>query len=154
MEKEKLKKAEEHYTKIKSQYLIESYNKAGINNQIMIQMTQILLNLKTFALVAIPNLTFIGDTRDGVLNLLQNREVSARRVISTLRPLASAFIEHEVILQQTATRAYMDELKNFYQSLNGAKNRALENDPAIKIGDPTNVDRFAATPSEPAVYPL
>jgi len=154
MEKEKLKRAEEYYTKLKSQYLAEAYEAAGINTELMGEMTQILLHLKTFALVAIPNLTFIGNTRDGVLGLLKDRQISARRIIATLRPLASAFVEEEVILHLTATRAYMNELKNFYNSLNGAKSRALENDPAIRNGDPTNVDRSAATPSEAPIYPL
>jgi len=126
----------------------------GVNPEVMVTMTQILLHLKTFALVALPNLSFIGQTKQEVTNLLTDRQISARRIISALRPLASAYIEEEVLLHQTCTRGFNPDLKNFYVSMNSTKARSLEADPAIKVGNPANLDNFAATPSEPPTYPL
>jgi hypothetical protein len=155
LDKENLIKAEKQYQEIHSKYLAETIVTSGIDHQLMNHMTKILLHLQHFAISAIPNLAFIDETRDGVLNLIRGDEnITARRVIPTLKPLADAYIEEEVLLSISARRAYTIELKDFYQRLSNAKARALESDPAIKIGDPVNIDRFAATPSGPQIWPL
>jgi len=154
MSKVKLLQAQKYYDTVHAEFLVQKLISSGINEKQMFIMAKILENLKTFALVAIPNLTHVKELKDRVQGILQDQQISTRRVIATLRPLADAFVEEEVLRHLSCQRTQKPELAEFILAMQKIKSSALEADPEIKKGNPVNVDGFSKERSAPVIYPL